>query len=125
MKRLLHGGIVLFLTTWLVLLYNVDPVQHESYPKCMVKKTTGLDCPGCGSSRSARHLVYFEFAESFQQNPLAFITLPLLWTYSFLIMIGVAADDFLKRVLPDKVYLRFSLLVLIVVIVFTILRNLL
>ncbi|MAH35780.1 MAG: hypothetical protein CMO42_10955, partial [Verrucomicrobiales bacterium] len=53
-----------------VLLYFFDPHANDFYPKCTVKKLTGLDCPGCGSTRAAYLFLHGDFLEGFSRNPL-------------------------------------------------------
>jgi len=123
-RRFFYGGILIFLTCWMIFLYNYDPATSENYPKCIVKKTTSLDCPGCGSSRSVRHFLHFEYRKSFENNPMVFISLPFLYLYCLLVVLGVEVDGLLKKIIPKVIYARFSFLVLLILISFTIFRNL-
>jgi len=61
-----------------VLLYFFDPHANDFYPKCTVKKLTGLDCPGCGSTRAAYLFLHGDFHEGFSRNPLLFIGIPVM-----------------------------------------------
>ena len=44
------------------------PSVKESLPACFFYKLTGYHCPGCGGTRSAAALVYFDIAEAFRQH---------------------------------------------------------
>jgi len=61
-----------------VLLYFFDPHAHDFYPKCIVKTLTGLDCPGCGSTRAAYLFLHGDFLEGLSRNPLLFIGIPVM-----------------------------------------------
>ena len=105
-------------------LYFVDPVEHKSYPKCMVNKITDWDCPGCGSSRGARYFVHLDFAKAFQSNPLSFFALPLIWTYFLLLSFGFNVDEFVRKFIPLKVYSKIGYFILSLIIIFFVFRNL-
>ncbi len=69
----------------------VSYIIHERTGKdttiCMVKRLTGVPCPGCGGTRSAVSMIRGEFATALKFNPLATLVLPLapfaiaLWVY--------------------------------------------
>jgi hypothetical protein len=52
-------------------------------PLCAVKMFLGLDCPGCGITRSLTHLTHGNFRESIRMHPLG-IFLALWLCYMFL-----------------------------------------
>jgi hypothetical protein len=47
-------------------------------PPCPLHALTGLYCPGCGSTRMLHHLVRGELGMAFRDNPLSFMTLPVV-----------------------------------------------
>ena len=53
-----------------VVLFNFHPSEAWWYPKCHVYSTTGMYCPGCGSSRSVHHLVNGRYVEAIEHNQL-------------------------------------------------------
>ena len=59
-------------------LYRVGPGLGGYFPGCILHKTTGLYCAGCGMTRAAYHLLHFEFAEAFRKNPLMVLLLPVI-----------------------------------------------
>src|SRR3954470_8422522 len=59
------GGAVLFL---------FDPAQNAFYPTCMLHRTTGLLCPGCGGLRAAHQLLHGNIRASLQYNPLLVVS---------------------------------------------------
>ncbi len=58
-------------------LYFLNPATHNFYPRCFLKLTTGLDCPGCGGLRATHQLLHGHLAEAFALNPLFVIALPI------------------------------------------------
>lgn len=56
-----------------------DPEGGQAYfPQCLFHTTTGLHCPGCGSTRAAHALTKFDLGSAFRKNPLLVILLPFL-----------------------------------------------
>ena len=54
-------------------LYTYAPTAHGFYPRCLFKAATGLDCPGCGTTRALHHLLHGRIEEAFQFNPMLFV----------------------------------------------------
>lgn len=46
---------------------------------CISKLTTGLPCPGCGSTRAALALINFDFKAYFHYNPLLILTIIIIF----------------------------------------------
>ncbi len=56
-------------------------------PLCFSVIFLGMECFGCGMTRSIMHLIHFEFREAYFYNVLGFIVFPLLawfWANWFL-----------------------------------------
>src|SRR5687767_5236276 len=60
-----------------VLLFFFNPAEHAFYPRCFLKMTTGLDCPGCGGLRATHQLLHGKVREAFALNPLFVVGLPI------------------------------------------------
>lgn len=45
---------------------------------CILHRTTGLPCPGCGVTRGLMHLAHGEWSEALGANPWALLVWPLL-----------------------------------------------
>jgi hypothetical protein len=124
-KKLKYWAILLFLLSWMAYLFFFNPESADGiYPKCIVKATTGLDCPGCGSSRCAYDIVHLDFWAAFKHNPLAFIAIPSLIIYAVGGIFNVNFER-LFGFIPDKFRSNFSSILLVVVVIFTLLRNVL
>jgi hypothetical protein len=54
---------------------------HE-LPWCVIKIATGLDCPGCGLTRSISAFLHGDITESFKFHPLGiFVAVLLSWVW--------------------------------------------
>lgn len=87
---------------------------------CLFNQITGLQCPGCGTSRMALAVMRFDFADGFMYNPVAFVTVPVWVLISIGCYIGHPAS--LRQ---GKVLLRIFYVNVAAYIVFGIVRNLL
>jgi hypothetical protein len=75
---LLAGGVVAW-TVW-----AAEPNGQFFYPRCQFHTLTGLQCPGCGATRSVHHLVHGEIGSAIRSNAaLVLFFLPLLGYWSW------------------------------------------
>lgn len=104
-----------------VLWSNPTDGGASDLPNCLVRLTTGLDCPGCGGTRAAWYLMRGDLAGAAQHHILFVFALPFL-IYAY---IAWAAGAVFNKRIPQ---LRFSArtigIALAVWAVFTVLRNL-
>jgi hypothetical protein len=101
-------------------VFFFNPATHNFYPVCLFHKLTGLNCPGCGATRSLYALLHGNFALAFRDNALFVLTLVALaarglW-FAVRFFSGRPAGTF-SPVKPLWIFLVVSL-------VFGILRNL-
>lgn len=54
-------------------LYTFPPTAYAFYPQCPVRLLTGLECPGCGTTRALHHLLHGRVDEAFRLNPMLFV----------------------------------------------------
>lgn len=54
-------------------LYTYPPTEAAFYPPCVFRMLTGLDCPGCGTTRAAHAILHGRFGEAFRLNPMLFL----------------------------------------------------
>ena len=59
-------------------MYAYHPSELRFLPKCALHQLTGLNCPGCGSTRALHYLLHGEFSLALRMNALLVIALPLL-----------------------------------------------
>jgi hypothetical protein len=60
----------------LVLLYRFDPAQVHFFPPCVFHALTGLQCPGCGTTRALHHLLHGDVGGALRLNPMLFALPP-------------------------------------------------
>ena|SRR5258708_6839940 len=58
------------------ILYRFDPATVHFYPRCAFHELTGLQCPGCGTTRALHHLLHGDFAGAFRLNAMLFVVVP-------------------------------------------------
>jgi hypothetical protein len=61
-----------------LLLWFFDPSQGGFFPPCPLFKFTGLQCPGCGTTRALHALVHGDVVGAFRWNPFTMGLLPFL-----------------------------------------------
>lgn len=66
-RAIVRWNAPLILVALFVLAYTMTP---SSTPHCLIKRTTGYPCPGCGTTRSARAILEGDFVRAFDLNPL-------------------------------------------------------
>ena len=58
------------------ILYRFDPTTAHFYPPCLFHVLTGLQCPGCGTTRALHHLLHGDVAGAFRLNAMLFVVAP-------------------------------------------------
>lgn len=102
----------------------VDPTSSDAFapPTCIVKLTTGFDCPGCGGTRAFWYLLHGNLPQAARHHALFVFAVPFL---VYMYVAWSAKLVFKRDVLP---MLRPSSLSLILFLVawgvFSVLRNL-
>ena len=103
------------------LISNPTDSAPDAPPTCVLKLTTGLDCPGCGGTRAAWYLLHGDISAAARHHLVFVFAVPfLLYLY-----VAWAVQRVFGRKLPP---LRISPTALVVFLVawlgFSILRNL-
>ena len=77
---MITAGIWLGLVAAAVFLFFFNPSSpaNQFFPKCPFRLLTGLQCPGCGSTRACYHLLHLDPVTAFKFNPLMMLTLPFI-----------------------------------------------
>jgi hypothetical protein len=108
----------------LVYVFGSHPLGHNAFtsPTCIVKLTTGFDCPGCGGTRAAYFLIHGNIPAAARSHLMAVFAAPFL-AYIYLSWAVNLVSK--RRLLPG---LRLSPLAISVYLaawgVFSVLRNL-
>ena len=55
----------------LLVLWKFEPAGQFFFPRCWLYQTTGLQCPGCGTTRAFHALLHGDLAAALRFNALA------------------------------------------------------
>lgn len=101
-------------------LFLFNPSEYGFYPRCMLYRTTGLYCPGCGGLRAMHQFLHGHVLTALHYNPLAVLSLPFAAFFALQwLRCWLAGQPLPSLVLRPK----WIKLLTVVVILFTILRN--
>jgi hypothetical protein len=65
-----------------VWVWNPTDAGANSGPTCIIKMTTGFDCPGCGGTRAFYYLMHGNIPEAARHHAMAVFAAPfLVWLY--------------------------------------------
>jgi len=78
LPRAIYLAVAVLFLAGVALVFAVNPTQTTYLPRCPLYATTGLYCPGCGSTRAVHQLLHGHVAAAFGYNPLLVVSLPLL-----------------------------------------------
>lgn len=107
-------GVLLFLTVPLYFLFN--PSGQLIFPKCPFYQHLGIYCSGCGSQRAIHDLLHLNILDAISHN---LLLLPALT----LIIIELGMRFFRPEKKSLFYYRKAPIIILVVILVFTILRN--
>lgn len=109
---LLTLSVAVMFALFVVAVYRDPSVLTTFPPPCIFRKATGIYCPGCGSTRALRALFEGDFLAALRYNP-----------FSIAVLFALPALLVLRRPRFRAVYYRLAVVVCVVVLVFTVLRN--
>jgi uncharacterized protein DUF2752 len=72
-----QSSLTVFVSWMGLLLAVITPPHGTGYTICWIKQCTGIDCPGCGMTRSLSCGLRGMFAESFNYHPFGLFVLAL------------------------------------------------
>jgi hypothetical protein len=101
-------------------VFVFDPAKNFFYPGCTFHKLTGLNCPGCGATRSLHALLHGNFQVALQDNAL-FI---LLLVFFALRGGWFAVNHFRGQANGSFFPQKFLWPLLVLAVLFSVLRNL-
>lgn len=120
-KMLLLELGILFLVLILFIIIKFNMIRLIPY--CIIHDTFGILCPSCGGTRCVVNFALGNFKESFAYHPIFFITILYL-----LVVNGIyIVNSFRKKEILTFLYpkTKFWIIFVIVVLIFTIIRNVL
>lgn len=100
-----------------VIVAQSNPSESSWMPPCVVHSLTGMECPGCGATRAAHHVLNGEVLQATELNLLLVLATPwMVWVFSRWLIFGQSA-----RVTASRKQL---LLISVGTLAFAVLRNL-
>lgn len=104
-----------------VLAINPTDSNATSAPSCIIKLTTGFDCPGCGGTRAFYYLMHGDLPAAAHHHAIAVFAAPfIVWLYAaWFLKAAFGRDIPAPRVTPKMIGILLA-----VWGVFTVVRNL-
>ena len=104
---------------------NYNPENYRIFPKCPVYLLTGYQCPGCGSQRAFYHLFNGDIITAFRYNPLFMLLVPYVLSGIYIEYIANKTKPRIVRI-RELLFGKWAAVVLgIIIVIYTIFRNLL
>jgi hypothetical protein len=107
-----QAAAVVVVVVGVILLLLFDPRTAGFFPPCPLYLLTGLQCPGCGTTRALHALVHGDVAAAVDLNPFT-MTLAL-----------VGVIKLLTPPLPRALVVPIAVAVVLAAVVFAVARNL-
>jgi len=82
-RRSTVAGLWLLSIAGAVYLFVFEPGRSGFFPPCMFRLVTGMQCPGCGTTRALHEITHAHLKAAFMLNPLLLLASPFL-LYAFL-----------------------------------------
>ncbi|HYM62366.1 MAG TPA: DUF2752 domain-containing protein [Thermoanaerobaculia bacterium] len=77
-RKLIVGAAAVAACVGAIVLYRFDPAGTSLVPPCVFHAITGLQCPGCGTTRAMHALLHGDVLRALWFNPLLLMYLPIL-----------------------------------------------
>ena len=101
-------------------LFLLDPGRTRLLPSCPFRAMTGLDCPGCGSTRAVHAILHGDPVAALRLNPLLLLYSPFVGQ----LLLSAVSLAVTGRPLPEsRVRPSLTWLVLCTIVAFWICRN--
>lgn len=101
-------------------VYFFNPGTHGFYPVCLFHAVTGLNCPGCGATRSLYALLHGKFPLALKDNALFVLSLAAVAGRGARFILRKLKNEPDEFTLPPKFLWGF----LVVALAFAVTRNL-
>lgn len=90
-KKLYSTLLIACIAGYIWLFYSITSniAENKSVEICLIKNTTNIPCPSCGSTRSVISLTKGNFVEAFGINPLGYIVALIMLIAPFWIISDV------------------------------------
>lgn len=124
MAEVRRGTFGLALALGVATIFGVGRFARELLNlSCPIRSFTGLQCPGCGSTRCVAAISVGDFGGAARSNPLLFSGLALVYLY---VILGTVSPPMFSRVSSwvGERQRHFAICIGAIVISFVVLRNL-
>jgi hypothetical protein len=106
-------------------LFAVNPSRHAVYPECLLYRTTGFYCAGCGATRALYALLHGHVLAALHDNGPLVLVLPFVLGITFF----YAQKSWRRKAWPElflkpRTVARGGLWIFLAMLLFTIVRNL-
>jgi hypothetical protein len=123
LKWAVRGGLIALAAAGCASVYylvTVPPTADTFYPRCQLHATTGLHCPGCGTTRALHALLNGRVGEALRYNALFPIVIPaVVWAFVHSIRVSKG----LSEAHTSRAVTRGFTALAVAVIAYGILRN--
>ncbi len=102
------------------MVFFFNPSTHGFYPSCLFHTLTGLNCPGCGMTRSLYALLHGDFRLALKDNALFVAALAAMTIWGAKLAVRKLRRQPAKFIIAPKILWA----VLVIGLVFTVIRNL-
>ena len=120
-KSIIIISIELVILIVLTIILNTNLINY--IPQCWIYQTTGILCPGCGGTRCIVNLFQRNIKEAFFSHIVFFITIIYLLICNIVYIINLNK----KKKIATWIYPKYwySIIFVIILIIYTIIRNIL
>lgn len=115
--------IVIEILILITLYFFVNSEYINLVPKCWLYNATGLLCPACGGTRFVTYLIKGDFIKAFFSHMIFFIVFLYLFILNMLYLINLNREKKIGKWFYPKYW--YVIIFTIVLIIYTIARNLL
>ncbi len=113
--------VLLTITACVTLLFMLDFSDLTYLPGCPVKTLTGLNCPGCGSTRALHQLIHLHPLNAWNYNPaLIVLGIPAM----ILLLVDLAGTICIRKRIIFKVGNRTGSMLAPLILIYFLVRNL-
>lgn len=122
MKRIwVWSFLIMVSSIVLIFYYSTDPVHTHSGVPCTFKIVTGYNCSGCGGQRALHLLLHGEFLQALRYNFLIIFFPFFIYLLYVVIKVYILKEN---NHIPKFMFSNdLGTIVLVIIILFTILRN--
>ena len=112
---------IIILSIFMILFYYL--VLNDKFLDCILLKTFGIACPGCGLTRAFRYIVHFHFIKAFKMNILSIPLFILFIVLFVLIIIDIIKNKYYVEKLILYLCNKFGIVIVILLVISMIVNN--